>query len=450
MSDQIAPPVGGEDSIVGKLAAGFANLDSQVDNSEPDIPIASEPVEDVPEETPEEEKPTEQPEEQPDTPQEDAEEPEEDEPEFNDLEEREFLTADQLKEKYARNAPKALITEAARYSTEAKAGYELKAKLGGEPFIEPIVDIAEGLQAEELDLGKIYTGISKAKGDDALVRLVAHSVLTSFTTPDDTPFGKSMKLIADAAIKEKFGDGASVDELKTMTAWKNAGWFEQIDNWMSAEEPDIDEVFAKIQELRELNNNPRLKAISAELADVKRQLEQQNAQAKSAETVKSREIDNTFISTVQGSIETVLTGIVWKNSPLKTLATDKPEVADEKEFLRNSLQEKAINHFNRSQARLKLVEGYRQRRENTAAWKKELSDAVNASVLSTKDDTAKAERLIGNIYSTSRNGQLTPKQNGQQPPPAKLEPTATLPVTPQPRTEKDVLDRLTAGFSGSL
>src|SRR5205823_6449328 len=158
----------------------------------------------------------------------------------------------------------------------------------------------------------IFEGVLEARGEDGLLPLLAHAVSTTFLNADDkSEFGYAMTLIRDAAVKDLFGAELNVERIQKLAEWEQMGWFDTLQKWTEAGAVDEDELL----ELIEVNNNPRLKTLAAQNAELKRQLEANKSQARQPDNSKESEVENGFAKFSDDQISTVLTNTIWKNSP---------------------------------------------------------------------------------------------------------------------------------------
>lgn len=420
-------------STHARLVQAFA-ADTQVDNLTPEAVV----------EEPKAEESVEVIEPKPDEPEVEAIEEEVPEEEPFDEFEGKYLNAEELAAKYPRNASKALLAETARYSAEAKEASELKATLGGASFIPPVTKIAKGLQAERLDTQAIFEGVLEARGEEGLLPLVSQAVYTAFTSADDkSEFGIAMQLIADAAIKERFGADLEPDRIRRLAEWDTLGWFEALDKWTTAEEVDFDE----LEGLLAANKNPRVKSLAQENAQLRKQLEAKNNGTPTTNGSRESAIDAQFSSHVETQIGNIFTDVVLKNSPLRDIPTDTDEIKADKKFLRNQLTEKAIASFNRNGARQKLLSGLAQGRQGTAAWQKDFVEGIQSAIISTKDQKVKSEAMIAKTYGNTRNSQLSKPKTVVVDEPKKA-PTVSEPQekSTEPRTREQYLKNLSDAY----
>ncbi len=244
---------------------------------------------------------------------------------------------------------------------------------------------------------------------------------TASEDPIQQHFGNVLKTVVDSVLAEKFGNEMDVSRMSKLAAWDEAGWFEKIEKWTEEGYVSNDE----INELLEVSNDPKLLATLKENKALKDQLSEKDTKAKDTATEKQAEVESSFDKLAGDSIDATLTDI-WRTSTLRDIASDTPEIKEEKAFLRSHLTEEAKAAFRTATDRSKLVDGFRSGQQNTAVYKTNLANAINSSVLATRKNTAIAERLFAKVYGKSPNSRLTPKTpeaDNQQP--SVLQPTTT-------------------------
>lgn len=443
-----APPANPEGSVTSRLAQFFAESDgSQVDNSTPtdEAPEPAKVDDSPPVEVPTDDNPAEA---KPDAATDDktgddakaeetpADAGDDEDADFKavskDATPKEYLTdVEAVKAKFPRNSSNEIVAAFAEVSQEAKAGSELRTKLGGEHFIEPLTKISQSLQTGEMQ--NLFTGIVEAASSEALLSVLGQAVYMGFVqgptwaeNPETAVFGKALTGIMDEALKERFGPTATVDKLAKMAQWDSLGWFDHLEKWTADNYVPQDE----LNTLLEMSNDPKYAALVKRAVDAEAKLEEKATQDKSVATIENGKIDSSFGAEVDTEIGKILKDVVWAKSILRDIESDTPEMKAEKAFFRSRLQADAIEQFTKvsdaegKNARAKLLEAYKQGRQHTATYKKDLADAINDAILATQEPTTTAQRMLAKIYGKQRNTKLpaTPT-NGDTPPTEKLTPT---------------------------
>lgn len=334
----------------------------------------------------------------------------------------EFLDAAGLKAKYPRNSSNALIEEAASYSQLAKKGQEVIEAIGGEPFVPGMTTIANGMKSN--DGGVILQGIQDAAGDEAVIDIIGKVAYTGIVEsvemlksdkPFEVEFGKGMLGVVEAALSERLGREVTMAKLDRFAQLEDAGWFEKVEEWTKAGYADIDEVNSLIDDTA----NPKLLAVLKENAELKSQQAKEKTTAQAQSAVQQREIENSFGKEVSEAITKSLNEVVWKTSALRDIDSDSDEIKADKAMLRQNLEQLANAAFNAADKRMSLLKDYRQGKGNTAVFKTALAEVIDAAILSTEANTAKAEQLIAKLYGKSPNAKLISKAkaaaNGQPP-----------------------------------
>jgi len=433
---EVAAPVPQGETVQQRLGAFFAAQEqTQVENSEPvvEVPAAEEaPADetasqgDKPAETPETteaEPPADEPEAGA------ADEPIEGEPDFKAIEEgevREYLTdVDAFKAKYPRNVATEVVEEFVEISKIAQRGEELERAIGGEHFREPVVKIATALQSG--DPAGIFSGIVEASSSESMLKVLGDAVYLSFVkgpewteNPETAEFGKSLSMIADAAVQERYGSDITADKLGKLVEWDRLGWFDKINEW--TENQDIP--YEEVNQLLQASNDPKYAELLRERTELKKQLEAKATQDESAAVEADSKIEISFSATVNDGIEKVLKDVIWKNSVLRDISTDTPDMKETKAYFRESLAADAMKAFNSGDAKGKLLSEFKQGRAATAQYKTAFTKAVEDAVVATKKQTAITSNLLAKVYGTQRNSQIAPPK----PPPT--QPAGLTPSTP--------------------
>lgn len=401
-----------------RLVAYFAEQEEQpaVDNSQPE-PEAT-PAPDVAADAPAEETAPEgdKPAETPETPEaepavEDAPAAEDEgEPDFKALDEsgREYLTdIDAFKAKYPRNVATEVVEEFVEISKIAQKGEELERRIGGEHFIEPVVQIAEALQKD--DAVAVFSGIVNASSAENFYGLLDHVMHMAFVEskewadkPEVAGFAEVLDHIATKSLQGRFGPNVTIDKLEKLAQWDDLGWFEKIEEWTANKEVPFDEV----NQLLEATNDPRYAELLREKADLTKQLAAKATQDESAAVEADSKIDTAFGATVAEKVEDVLKNVVWTTSALRDISTDTTEMKNEKAYLRSILVAEAVKAFNGSDERAKLLAEFKQGRNQTSQYKKSFTDAVGEAIKQTEPQNRKLSSLLAKVYGKTRNAKI--------------------------------------------
>jgi hypothetical protein len=359
----------------------------------------------------------------------------------------EFLDAEQIKAKFPRNSSKELIEYAAGLSEQARTGHETVERLGGEPFIEPLSQISQGLQEGSAEA--ISQGIISASGADGYLNFLAQSINFSIAgveemdkaNPELKEFAHAVREMRNNALQAHFGEHANPENLQRFSEIARIGWLEKITKWEKDGYVDRDEA----AELLTLGNDPKLLAEREKNAELSRQLEENKRQIAADAAARDGEADNSFSKFVTDGIANAMNTVVLATSVLRDLPTDTPEMKDEKAFLRNRLLNDAVQAFNSNPGKAELLKGFRQGRSSTATYMTALAAGFNDALLQIKEPTSVAERMLAKIYGNTRNAQLTKKPAAANAPAAPgLAPTQTkkFDKSATPKTGDDILSGL--------
>lgn len=439
------------DPITANIASGFAALDEPVETQQAEDTAEAEPTEtpaapetEVPETTTETTETAE------------ATETIEDEGSEAEIEYPESEEA--LKARLNNKAiPLKVISEMYRYAEQASTGQATIEKLGGEPFIEPLTKIATALQNADgspQSYQPFFEGVLEAAGETALQRVCGQSVYMAFAqaenwknNPETAEFGEALSLIAEAAVNERFGtDTATVRsalELNTL------GWSDKIASWseLYAKDPVDAEgvIYDQVMEMLETQHDPKLKAAQERAIAAERAL-QERQEKKSAVTADPQQDDTTAYSDYAAqAVKATLDKVILKNSPLRDMDTDNPEMKAYKNSLRKNLETQVLNTL---QADKKLAKGFAQGQHHTSVYKQSFVTALDKALADSKSDRITAEKMLATLYGKSHNGQLASKAKT-----AAASPSAS-PTVPTnfadkrtPKTQGDILKDLEQGFT---
>lgn len=453
-----APVASTGDPITAALTAGFAALEApaEIDNSN---------VEDTPEVTPSEVPDAPAPAEEPETPEDDPEAiPEEDAPEGEEADDEEsddatesadYLTSEQIEEKFKVSNTKALRILTAQYSEDARKGAEAIDSIGGEPFLVPMAEMSQSLQAAVRPdaapgaLVPFFQGIVKASGDEALVKVIGQSLYMGFVqgptwseNPATKAFGEALNGRVEEAFQARFG--TSIDDVARMAEFAKVGWIEKIAKW--TEDNFVPE--EELEEMLKINNDPVLKRLAEENTALKGQ--QGKPGAEDTATNKDLDIENSFGDYIGERTTSVVENVLLKGSPLKDVEGDTPEMKTQKAFFRGSLADKAQKLLTQSADKKDLLNGFRNGNKDTSTYQSALVTAFDTVLKAVNADKVSAENTIKQLYGKTRNAKLIPKTNNTPPPIAPKTPTVPTDFAPPAngiKTTAEIQKQLEEGFA---
>jgi hypothetical protein len=321
-------------------------------------------------------------------------------------------TFEAVKAKFPRNSPTELVKEMARYGEIAKKGQEVINAIGGEAFVPGMTKISESLRAG--DPVQTFQNIGETAGLDQMVKMMGEAIYIGIAqheimqaNPQQKPLSDALTGMIDFSLKERFGPEMSLDKMAKLADWDAAGWFDKIEKAVS--EDYFDE--AEWRESLEASKNPALlKTIKAN-QELKRQLEEKKSKADTPANAagNTAQVDSSFDTLATDSIGKTFGEVVLKNSILRDIDTDTPEIKEEKALLRNTLTTAAIAKFRASDEYKKLVEDNRNGKRDTAAFRDKLTTALNTAILETKTQTTTAERLLASKLGKTAKRQSRPE-----------------------------------------
>lgn len=322
-------------------------------------------------------------------------------------------TFDAVKAKFPRNSPTELVKEMARYGEIAKRGQEVITAIGGEAFIPGMTKISESLRAG--DPVQTFQNIGETAGLDQMVKMMGEAIYigiaqneTMQANPQQKPLADALTGMIDFSLKERFGPEMSLEKMAKLADWDAAGWFDKIEKAVSEDYFDADEW----RESLEASKNPTLLAAIKQTQELKRQLDEKKTKADTTSANaagNTAQVDSSFDTLATDSIGKAFNDVVLKNSVLRDTDTDTPEIKEEKALLRETLTTAAIANFRASDDYKKLVEDNRNGKRETAAFKSQLTTALNTSILGTQKQTATAERILAKNLGKTRNVNLGQK-----------------------------------------
>lgn len=451
---EVAAPTG--DSVVDRLTKSFAALENppQVDNSNEPEPVKEEAK-------PEEPAKAEEPEKV---------EPEAEKPEGESEEEEEeseespaFASEDELKAKWPRAIPLKNIKQAYEWYAGNEKGKEIVTSLGGEHYVKPLVKVASALQDADAPaeaFQPFFEGIVEAAGDDALRKVLGQSVYMAVvqgpawqSDPATKDFGDALHNIVDAALQTRFG--VNTETMVNLADWQSIGAIDEFSKWLDEDFLDEDKEFDETKffeaskkfysDLRAIQHNPKLKAQTLENLELKRQLEERKAEAKS---VPDTDIENSFSEYIGTVVDTTLTKVIFAGSPLEEREGDTPEMKERKTYFRGNFTAKVKQSLMNGDKK-QLLDDFKGGKQNTAIHQTRLAKAMESAITKADPDRKVAEKTIDELYGKTRNVKLLRKlDESAKEPEAPLTPTAPTNFAPKtgPKTDKDILNDLTRAF----
>lgn len=443
--------------IVDDLTAAFAAAEApQVDTTTPapETPPATpqEPaaVQEPDENQEAEQPPTEQP------PDQTAEETPEDAP-------SEFLTREQIEEKYARSNTIGLRNYAAQVSEQAREATETVNKvmsaIGGDMFVEPLAKMAEGLQSDDpAAMQKYFEGIVDLGGEEALTKNIGQAIWMGFTqaeewakNPETAEFGKALIEMSNTAIEQRFG--VNSDRIRQMAEFDKLGWNDKFQQWVEkyATAPeDLVDIWDEFEQMLQVQNDPIKRAQAEKIIALEKS--QQEAKAEQKQEA-AKPVDNSaFNDYATKAIGTVNEQVYWKDSPLLDHKDDTPEMKETKAFFRSALNQQAAQAFQANANRSRLASGFRDGKSGTAVYQKTLTDALDEALQKTAPDLAKAEKILASLYGKTRNAKLVAQNTtvNQPAPTPQVPATPTVPTNFAPtgiKTDDQILGDLEQAFA---
>lgn len=335
-------------------------------------------------------------------------------------------TEDEVKARFPRNLSKEASAHIIQVGQTANRLTETIDRLGGEHFVPALEKVSAGLQ--QGNSASVFEGVVSAASSEGLLNLIGDTLDLAFLQADSfakeaetAQFGSALRAIAEAAIQRKFGESVSMESLSRLTQLAEIGWLEKIDKWTTDGWVDRDEA----DELIKAANDPKALAIAKENARLKAELEKKAGEASKAEADKANELEGRFHKTVTDNISKTLHNVVLPKSILRDLATDTPEMKEQKALIRSTIEQKAVEAFQALESSSDLLKGFKQGKYATGVYQTQFVNAVNSALLQVKAQTALAEKMFAKMYGNTRNGQLANKISQQQQPANQpnLEPT---------------------------
>lgn len=330
-----------------------------------------------------------------------------------------FLTADELREKFPRNASKELLGLTAQYSDIARESREKLESLGGEPFIEPLAKMSGAIQsalegddpyAATVDF---FSGVMDMGGSRAFGGLLGDATSLALViapewakVPATAEWGQAILEHTDNVLEMRFGLNSR--QIEQAAEFQQIGLFEKIAEWSKAYAEDgyIDET--EVEGLLAALNDPKAKALAQENARLKAELEaKQEAALKEAKTpaADATQIE-AFENFVGDRTQTICDKVLWNRSILGAKTGDESEVAEFKQFLRESAEQQILNAFASSRYRSEIEQAFARNQTNTAIFQQNLSRAFDYAIKTAKPSIELAEQMIAKLHGNTRNAML--------------------------------------------
>lgn len=326
-------------------------------------------------------------------------------------------------DKYKR-MPKEIRDVAAANADAAEAFQKRLEAYGGEHFAEPMQAIAKGLLED--DNVPVIHGILAAQGVDGFTGLMKDILQVSIIdTHVNTPQDEGAKYFKDACEKitedlfrQRFGENASPALIDKLLKYDREGLLNT---------GEIDEYYKENGD----NSAPSslLKEKEEKIADLERKLELAAATETDAKAGDERRFAETWTTQMVEESTASLEDFYFKNSVLKPVAGDSPEMKAGKEQIKSMVLE-AARSFQQADPKYKTLQAAAYRgNAGTAKYKLDKSKLVEGTVLHAKKVAAPLEALIASVYVMGRNANI-PK-NAK---PAASEDSSTQPASqPEPK-----------------
>lgn len=351
----------------------------------------------------------------------------------------EILSADELNEKFNR-APIAIREYALAASEEAKIGRELTQKLGGEFFIEPITEIAQGIQNGE-NLG-IFQGILKAGGVDSFAEMIDDVMTLALIdtqknepTNDGERFMQARcKEITDQILQNRFGENASIERIEELLKYDRDGYL------------NADDVRKYYEEDGDGENNPVIESLKQQVETLKGQLGEQTTSESEKQNAIERAANEKFTELSDQSLSKTMNDLVYQDSVIKPLETDSPEVKNAKETVKNLIDSFISNKF-KTGSYGDLKNSFKKGNQNTATFQSKFSEHLNSTVLEAKDLISGIEAMFAANISNSRNNQLLTKTTPGNPEIPNVPTETTAPKSTAQMSDEEYHEWLKQGFA---
>lgn len=451
------------DPVVDRLTASFAALEepTQVDN-----PSEPEKVEVIPDETVKTEEP-----EKEEAKTDEVETPEdaEEEGKEEDIPVAYPESVDELKANWPRAVPLKVIDQAYQWSVEAKEGKDAIASLGGEHWLPPLTQVVTALRDADDPhqppeaFQPFFEGIVSGAGDTALLKVLGQSMYMGFvqapaweSNPATKDFGKELSTKVDTALQMRFG--VTAETIAGLADLHSIGAIDGLSKWTEEEFLDDDKEFDEYKfleaskklynDIRGIQQNPKLKAQTLENRELKRQLEERTAEAN--KEAPSSNVEQSFSEYIDNVVDTVLPKVLFTlKSPLSEREGDTDEMKERKSDLRENITDKVRSALTGD--RQNLLAGFKLGKQTTANYQTKLTEALNTAINKADPNRLRAERMIAELYGKTRNGKLLAKTESKEiePEPTPLPPTQSTNFAPTdgPKTDKQILNNLEKAFA---
>lgn len=342
---------------------------------------------------------------------------------FDNIGKTEILTREQIDAQFAR-APKAIRDIAAKYSTLALKGQEVVEKIGGEHFLEPLSQIAEGIKSGE-NFG-VFQGILSASGVDGFTNLLEDAmrvaVIETQTGQAKTEGEKHLQSkcleIVNGVLEARFGQGASLDRLEKLFKYEQQGLLNTT---------EVDSYFTEEKEA-----NPLLAEKEAEIAQLRSQLEERASQETEKKTQYERAQRDEFDTQANASLDKVLNDFVLTKSILRPIENDSEQISQGKKAAETLLKSYIQQQMKTNPKYAELQKSFQKGEQNTAVYRNGFSSLLDTALFNARDVASGLEALVSQVYQNSRNAklsetlQITAPTEQEQPPAPPTETTKPL------------------------
>lgn len=346
--------------------------------------------------------------------------------------------------------PKEIRDIAAANADAAEAAVQRLEAFGGEHFAEPMQMIAKGLLED--DNVPVIHGVLAAQGVDGFTGLMKDILKVSLIdTHQNVPkdegaryFKEACEAITEDLFKQRFGEIASPALIEKLLKYEAAG---------ALNTAEVDEYYAENGDGAGAPS-PLLKEKEERIAELERKLAESEATETDAKAGDEKRHAETWTAQIVEESTQSLEDLYFKNSVLKPVKGDSPEMKAGKQQIKTILLDAARQFQQADPSYRKLQAAAYRGNGETAKYKKEKSALVENTVFHAKKLAAPLEALISQVYTLGRNANIPattkkPASAGQPPQPAlePKEPTQTTPVVKKPMTLEEWNKHMVAELS---
>jgi hypothetical protein len=333
---------------------------------------------------------------------------------FDNIGKTEILTREQIDAQFAR-APKAIRDVAANYAELAQKGQEVVEKIGGEHFLEPLSQIADGIRKGE-NFG-VFQGVLSAVGVDGFTDLLEDAMRVAvIETQSGQPKSDGEKYLQDrckalvnGVLEARFGTGASLDRLEKLFKYDAQGLLNtsDIESYLTESESEP---------------NPVIEQQKAEIETLRRQLEENKSQETEKKTQAERAQRDEFDKQANASLDKVLNDFVLTKSILRPIDNDSEPVSQGKKAAETLLKSYIQQQMKANPKYAELQKSFQKGEQNTAVYRNAYSSLLDTAMFNAREVASGIEAVFSQLYQNSRNQRLsesleitTPTEQEQQP-----------------------------------